>query len=299
MRDLKTKGEREEEGEEEKEEKEGFQGTSLEPRQLSAAEAEKLASERVTLSDFHRAKLERDAQRNWDVFYKRNEARFFRDRHWTGREFSAFLPSERALTLLEVGCGAGNFLFPLLASHPRLRVLACDFSPRAVALVQKDPRFEATRCEAFVCDVASPGSLAGREGCADVASLVFVLSAVHPDKMGAALAQVARTLVPGGHLLVRDYGLHDHAQLRFGRGAKLGERFYARQDGTRSFFFELEEMRALLAGAGLEVLSCQFVLRRTVNLKEEVSVPRVFVQAVARKLCSVDSPRPDDEKAPR
>ncbi|CAI5995610.1 unnamed protein product [Closterium sp. NIES-65] len=34
-----------------------------------------------------------------------------------------------------VGCGAGNTVFPLLADDPHLFALACDFSPRAVALV--------------------------------------------------------------------------------------------------------------------------------------------------------------------
>ena len=27
--------------------------------------------------------LEKDAKKYWDLFYKRNETRFFKDRHWT------------------------------------------------------------------------------------------------------------------------------------------------------------------------------------------------------------------------
>lgn len=38
--------------------------------------------------------------------------------------------------LKQVGCGAGNTTFPLLATYPDLFVYACDFSPRAVNLVK-------------------------------------------------------------------------------------------------------------------------------------------------------------------
>lgn len=67
----------------------------------------------------------------------------------------------------------------------------------------------------------------------DIASLIFVLSAIHPDKFLQALCSLAAVLKPGGLLVFRDYGLYDMAQLRFGRGNKLGENFYVRQDGTR------------------------------------------------------------------
>ena len=37
---------------------------------------------------------------------------------------------------LQVGCGAGNTIFPLLSTFPDIFVHACDFSPRAVDLVK-------------------------------------------------------------------------------------------------------------------------------------------------------------------
>ena len=45
------------------------------------------AGERTLVSGFKQMKLEKEAQKNWDLFYKRNTTNFFKDRHWTCREF--------------------------------------------------------------------------------------------------------------------------------------------------------------------------------------------------------------------
>ena len=61
---------------------------SSSPRVLSVQEKEKLEKE-AAVSDFKKDKLEREAKRNWDLFYKRNTDHFFKDRHWLTREFAA------------------------------------------------------------------------------------------------------------------------------------------------------------------------------------------------------------------
>lgn len=42
-------------------------------------------------------------------------------------------------------------------------------------------------------------------------------------------------------MLFRDYGLYDHAMLRFSKGHKISEHFYVRQDGTRAYYFTCGE----------------------------------------------------------
>lgn len=201
-----------------------------------------LTAGRALVSAFKQMQLEKDAQKNWDLFYKRNTTNFFKDRHWTSREFEELracreFDSQR-LVLLEAGCGVGNCIFPLLEEDRNIFVYACDFSPRAVDFVKRHPLYLPERCSAFQCDLTKD-DLRDRvpEASVDVVTLIFVLSAIHPDKMGSALENICKVVKPGGLVLFRDYGLRDHAMLRFKPGNKLGANFYVRQDGTRSYFF--------------------------------------------------------------
>ena len=43
------------------------------------------------VTEFRAQKLEAEARKSWDLFYKRNQNRFFKDRHWTTREFQELL----------------------------------------------------------------------------------------------------------------------------------------------------------------------------------------------------------------
>ena len=54
---------------------------------LNQEESHKLPIDQTLVSEFKQMKLEKDAQKNWDLFYKRNTTNFFKDRHWTTREF--------------------------------------------------------------------------------------------------------------------------------------------------------------------------------------------------------------------
>ncbi|KAG7465409.1 hypothetical protein JOB18_027941 [Solea senegalensis] len=253
-------------------------------RLLTPEEMEKSSGEQTLVSGFKQMKLEKEAQKNWDLFYKRNTTNFFKDRHWTTREFEELkayreFESQR-LVLLEAGCGVGNCIFPLLEDDLNIFVYACDFSPRAVEFVKRNTLYCPERCCAFQCDLTKDDLRTNvPEDGVDVVTLIFVLSAVHPEKMKLALQNISRVLKPGGVVLFRDYGLHDHAMLRFKSGNKLGENFYVRQDGTRSYFFSKEFLAELFEDTGFQTVANDYVLRETVNKKEGICVPRVFLQS--------------------
>ena len=51
--------------------------------------------------------------------------------------------------------------------------------------------------------------------------MIFVLSAVHPQKFDQAIKSLVSILKPGGKLLFRDYAVNDHAMVRFKPGSKV------------------------------------------------------------------------------
>ncbi|XP_030062133.1 tRNA N(3)-cytidine methyltransferase METTL6 isoform X2 [Microcaecilia unicolor] len=226
-------------------------------RILTAEEAARLEKDQTLVSHFKQLKLEKEAQKNWDLFYKRNSTNFFKDRHWTTREFEELRAcrefENQKLTILEAGCGVGNCLFPLLEEDMNIFAYACDFSPRAIEFVKQNPLYNAERCKVFQCDLTKDDLLDNiLADSVDVVILIFVLSAIHPDKMHLAVENIYKVLKFGGSVLFRDYGLYDHTMLRFKSGSKLGENFYVRQDGTRSYFFTEDSHPSRRGGITIE-----------------------------------------------
>ncbi|KAM9696208.1 tRNA N(3)-cytidine methyltransferase METTL6 isoform 3-T4 [Dama dama] len=175
-----------------------LQRRGLQTRILSSEEEEKLKRDQALVSDFKQQKLEKEAQKNWDLFYKRNSTNFFKDRHWTTREFEELRScrefEDQKLTMLEAGCGVGNCLFPLLEEDPDIFAYACDFSPRAVEYVKQNPLYDTERCKVFQCDLTKDDLLEHvPPESVDVVTLIFVLSAVHPDKMHLVLQNIYKT----------------------------------------------------------------------------------------------------------
>lgn len=267
-----------------------------EARQLNNEEIAKLEADQNNLVPaFRRQKLEKDAKKNWDLFYKRNLDKFFRDRNWTTREFEELLQLQTATdqlegddhNLLEVGCGVGNFVWPLIKMGLRFRYYACDFSPIALEIFKKNELYDERQCTVFEADLTKTDCWCDRLEPPDlkfhVVSMIFVLSAINPEKMSIALKNISKILHPNGILIFRDYGLYDYAMLRFAPGHKLEENFYVRQDGTRAYYFSKETMEELANDSGLEAINLEYVARETVNMKEGLTVPRIFLQGRFRQ----------------
>ncbi|KAG1650508.1 Methyltransferase-like protein 6 [Nymphon striatum] len=277
-------------------------------RKLNENEVEMLKiQDKKLISEFKQNKLEQDAKKNWDLFYKRNGTRFFKDRHWTQREFEELGlvknnedpdDPERPV-LLEVGCGVGNLIFPLISNGSKYFIYACDFSFkscrackatfififfRCISPQQENELYNEVDVKAFQNDLVKD-SLKNQihEQSVDICTLMFVLSAIHPDNMQKALNNLYEVLKPGGVVLFRDYGLYDQAMIRFKPGSKIYENFYVRQDGTRAYYFSTEILQKMFVSVGFEVIHNSYVNRITENPKEGISVPRVFVQSKFKK----------------
>jgi len=215
--------------------------------------------------------------------------------------------SNKIYTLFEIGCGVGNNILPLLSKNPHLDVRCFDFSSIAIDLLNQNMQFmkavEERRASAHVWDItktldsvipAAPLEQPSFYNKADFSMLLFCLSAINPEKMQTAVHNVAATIKPGGVILFRDYGRYDEAQMKLGtqRGKGLGENFYVKHDGTRCYYFDLDDLKKLFGedgfgkndkGACLEILELDYIRRSYMNRSTKTVRRRVWVQGRFRK----------------
>ncbi|NWR89483.1 METL2 protein, partial [Furnarius figulus] len=202
-------------------------------------------------------------------------------------KLESFPGGDATYRILEVGCGAGNSVFPILkvlCNTPGTFLYCCDFASGAVELVKSHSSYNSAWCSAFVhdvCDDTLPYPFP--DEILDVILLVFVLSTIHPDRMQGVVKRLAKLLKPGGMLLFRDYGRYDTAQLRFKKGHCLSENFYVRGDGTRVYFFTKDEVWNMFNLAGLTEVQNLVDRRLQVNRKKKVKMLRVWIQGKFQK----------------
>ena len=240
----------------------------------------------------------------WDQFYSQHQTNFFKDRYYLASAFPDEFGVENNIKktnspcLVEVGCGVGNAMLPLLEEkyeqngQKRWKVYGLDLSAVAIDLVQKDPRFKAAaeenRAFAASVDISQNDGVLPESfvAVATVTSLLFCLSAIDPKRHLIAVQNAISTLQSGGVLVFRDYGRYDEAQLKLGmqRNKLLKDNFYRKADGTKCYYFTLAELEQLFVQeAGLEVLELRYLKRMYKNRSTGTIRRRVWVQARFRK----------------
>ena len=192
-----------------------------------------------------------------------------------------------ARNILEVGCGTGSSVYPLLSIRDDSHVYACDFATSAVELVRRNPDYASGRVTGFTADLTKDTleSTVPIESI-DTCLMVFVLSAIKPESMVAAVGNVNRVLKNGGMVCFRDYCTGDLAQLRMGQAGKqqmIEQNFYARGDGTLAYYFEEDMLEKVFQQASFEKVYCNIIERTEINRKSGVSRNRKYLQAVFRK----------------
>ena len=261
-----------------------------------AAALDMIEKQGQDLAPFWQDKYKAEAAKFWHQFYKRNTDNFYKDRHYLHLEFPELLQkqdssicAENRVQLLEVGCGVGNAVVPLLDINPNLYVNAIDFARSAIeilrqhkAVTQFPGRLLANVCNVIADTLPLPSAVFGQ---LDMVLCMFVISAISPEHQLGAFQKLAAEIKPGGKLLFRDYGRYDEAQLRFKKGSKVQENLYVRNDGTLAFYFELGELTALCKQCGLKPVEdrCGYIRIAQANRQQGVSRHRVFVQGVFEK----------------
>lgn len=154
------------------------------------AEAEDIVRKNsvVKYSESELEKYEKEADKNWDLFYNVHDNKFFKDRHWLFTEFSELAPRTESPVkrhIFEIGCGVGNTILPILKYRQSENdfVFGGDFSQTAIQILQDHAEFDPKRCNVFVLDATAPAwEVPFEKEAIDIIVLIFVLSAINPSK---------------------------------------------------------------------------------------------------------------------
>lgn len=227
----------------------------------------------------------------WELFFgNHNSGNFFRPRNYLFAEFQNWLSlsntdegcQQDSLTVVEVGCGHGSSMYPLIKSLPFLaKYTATDYSLNALAILEKNPSYDKNRITTAFWDVTKSPDFEGTfQTHSDALLCIFALSAVKPEHHVASLRNMAAVLKPNGVILFRDYGLHDMTMYRHTK--RYAEKLFERNDKTLSYYFDLDYMREIVRQSGLIIVELSYATVEVQNRRMANSMKRVFVHAVIK-----------------
>ena len=159
--------------------------------------------------------IKSELSHHWNKFYSNHKAgNVYKPRRYLFSEFKNFLSHDsEEKTILEVGCGHGCSIFPLLESTS-CSYIASDYSEEALNIMKADKQFDASRITTIIWDITTypPSYLLEKKS--NIILCIFTLSAIHPDYHLKCFQHLAMTLqkdnlTTKSSILFRDYAVHD------------------------------------------------------------------------------------------
>ena len=199
----------------------------------------------------------------WEKFYERQP------RPWGGAVLLPGLPP--GVLVLELGCGGGRLLLPLLKfdkDSSKREIIGIDHARSCLKDLYKD-------CGGILVQ-GSVTTLPFPDGKFDVVLCRHVMEhLVEPEREHAA-GEILRIVKPGGIVRFASFSIED---ARVGKGVKVEEGTYLRGDDILYHYFTEEEARSLFKGG-------KVVLCRTLRWSEKVGrgrTARAVVEAEIMK----------------
>jgi SAM-dependent methyltransferase len=189
-------------------------------------------------------------QGHWDEAFKDVDGASVIPDDWLDA-YVPILEAARGSDILDLGCGSGNDTKYLLERGHR--VIACDYS--AAAIESMAHNFPAAGRRHF--DLR--GGLPFPDSSALVALADLSLHYFPWEVTRRIVADIARVLAPGGHLLARVNSLGDR-EYGAGEGEEVERHYWFSARGHKRFF-DAEDLRALFAGWDIEALEERTMLR--------------------------------------
>ncbi|GJQ09197.1 hypothetical protein GpartN1_g5213.t1 [Galdieria partita] len=250
--------------------------------------------------------------KDWNQFYTTKQNKFFKNRYNLRYFFPELLPagvephtwhppvqwqgqkcveppsleelkSRQHIIVLELGCGVGNSIFPLIRANPSLFVFGIDFSEEAIRLLRDNVEYDSRRIYAFVADTAKDEQKICQViplHSVDYVTLFWTLSAQFPQEMNGTVELAQKLLKPGtGKVLFRDYAFGDLTQIRQHPKNCIDRNLYLRGDGTLAYYFTESFLQSLFPSSHWKTLELKTHTKAVVNRKENKNMTRRWLQA--------------------